>query len=76
MMCDYFSLASMPVITSIDHHAVHVKEGSSELAEEDTLALKRLAEDMSWLMKCIENAKKTGISEPELPVERTLDFLR
>ena len=76
MMCDYFSLASMPVVTSIDHHAVHVKEDSSELADGDIPALKRLAEDMSWLMLCIENAKKTGISEPELPVERTLDFLR
>lgn len=76
MMSDYFSLASMPVITSIDHHAIHVRDDSSELSEETVHVLDRLAQDMSWLMLCIENAKKTGISEPELPVERTLDFLR
>lgn len=73
----YFTICNMPVISSQYWNMVH---GSSpEDVKKDLEGLqimRRLADNMAWILKCIEAGKAQGIvPKPAEPVQRT-NFIR
>ncbi len=66
MINKYFMIKSMPVVSSQYWNMVFGSNG--EQAEQDgegMQTMRTLANNMAWLIKCIDCAKKNGISLPE-----------
>ena len=62
----YFSISSMPIVTSQYWNMVHgntPEEVKQDL--EGMQTMRTLAHNMVWLLRCIEAGKKAGISYPE-----------
>ncbi|MBQ9120197.1 MAG: flavodoxin family protein [Lachnospiraceae bacterium] len=73
----YFMMTNMPVVTSQYWNMVHGSCAEDVQKDEEGLqTMRRLADNMAWLLKCIEAGKAQGITpaEPE-PVVRT-NFIR
>lgn len=73
----YFTISSMPVVSSQYWNQVHGSTPEDVLKDLEGLqTMRTLARNMAWLMKCIEAGKQAGISFPEPePVQRT-NFIR
>ena len=62
----YFAMNNMPIVTSQYWNMVHGSKPEDVLKDEEGLqTMRTLANNMSWLLKCIETGKKSGIKEPE-----------
>ena len=62
----YFAMNNMPIVTSQYWNMVHGSKPEDVLKDEEGLqTMRTLANNMSWLLKCIESGKKSGIKEPE-----------
>ncbi len=62
----YFSISSMPIVTSQYWNMVHgntPEEVKQDL--EGMQTMRTLANNMVWFLKCIEAGKKLGINYPE-----------
>ena len=73
----YFTISSMPVVSSQYWNQVHGNRPEEVLQDEEGIQTVRiLARNMAWLLKCIEAGKAQGISfpEPEKPVRTS--FIR
>lgn len=73
----YFTICSMPVVSSQYWNQVHGSTPEQVLQDEEGIQTVRiLAKNMSWLLKCIELGKDNGVTfpEPEKPI-RT-NFIR
>lgn len=73
----YFTISNMPIISSQYWNSVHgntVEEVKQD--KEGLQTMRRLADNMAWILKCIELGKQAGIvmSEEEAPI-RT-NFIR
>lgn len=77
MINKYMGMTNMPIVTSQYWNQVH--GNSAEQVEQDLEGLqtmRTLAQNMAWMLKCIEAGKKSGIERPEYePVIRT-NFIR
>lgn len=73
----YFMMTCMPVATSQYWNQVHGSKAEDVLKDEEGLqTMRTLAQNMAWLMKCIEAGKAAGIGKPvREPVIRT-NFIR
>ena len=73
----YFMMTCMPVATSQYWNQVHGSKAEDVLKDEEGLqTMRTLAQNMAWLMKCIEAGKAAGINRSERePVIRT-NFIR
>ncbi len=69
----YFMMTCMPVATSQYWNQVHGSKAEDVLKDEEGLqTMRTLAQNMAWLMKCIEAGKAAGINRSERePVIRT-----
>lgn len=73
----YFMMTCMPVATSQYWNQVHGSKAEDVLKDEEGLqTMRTLAQNMAWLIKCIEAGKAAGIDKPvREPVIRT-NFIR
>lgn len=73
----YFTISSMPIVSSQYWNQVHGSNPEQVLKDEEGLqTMRTLGNNMAWLLKCIEAGKAAGISFPEgEPVIRT-SFIR
>ncbi len=72
----YFTIASMPVVSSTYWN--HVFGNTPEEVQQDKEGLatmRNLAVNMAWLLKCIQAGADAGISRPENPTFKT-NFIR
>ncbi len=73
----YFTIAQMPVVSSTYWNMVHGM--NSEDVEKDLEGLETLrngAQNMAWLLKCIEAGKANGVPVPEAKREHRTNFIR
>lgn len=62
----YFAMNNMPIVTSQYWNMVHGSKPEDVLKDEEGMqTMRTLANNMAWLLKCIEAGKKLGIKEPE-----------
>ncbi len=67
----YFSISNMPIVTSNYWNQIHGNSVEEALKDEEGMqTLRVLANNMVWLLKCIESGKEKGIewSMPEQKV--------
>ena len=77
MLNKYFSMNNMPIVTSQYWNMVHGSKPEDVLKDEEGLqTMRTLANNMSWLLKCIEAGKKSGIKEPENEKIISTNFIR
>ena len=56
----------MPVVSSSYWNMVHGNTPEQVLQDEEGMqTMKNLGENMSWILKCIDIAKKNGVNPPE-----------
>ena len=73
----YFAMNNMPIVTSQYWNMVHGSKPEDVLKDEEGLqTMRTLANNMSWLLKCIEAGKKSGIKEPENEKIISTNFIR
>ena len=62
----YFAMNNMPIVTSQYWNMVHGSKPEDVLKDEEGMqTMRTLANNMAWILKCIEAGKKLGIKEPE-----------
>ena len=73
----YFAMNNMPIVTSQYWNMVHGSKPEDVLKDEEGLqTMRTLANNMSWLLKCIGTGKKSGIKEPENEKIISTNFIR
>lgn len=73
----YFSISNMPIVTSNYWNQVHGNTPEEVLQDEEGIqTMHVLADNMAWLISCIEIAKEKGISVPERPMKKRTNFIR
>lgn len=61
----YFSMNNMPIVTSQYWNMVHGSKPEDVLKDEEGMqTMRTLGNNMTWLLKCIDAGKKSGIKEP------------
>lgn len=73
----YFEMSNMPLVTSQYWNQIH--GNNAEEAKQDGEGLqtmRTLAENMAWLLKCIEAGKKAGVEEPVYEPFHATNFIR
>lgn len=77
VMNKYFTIASMPVVSSSYWSMVH---GSTpDEVRQDTEGLqtmRNIGKNMAWLLKCIEAGKAAGVNVPALDSGNRTNFIR
>ena len=73
----YFTISSMPVVSSKYWNMVHGTTPEEALKDEEGMQVMReLGRNMAWLLKCIRAGKEAGISEPERETPIKTNFIR
>lgn len=73
----YFTVCNMPVVSSQYWNQVHGTSAEDVNRDEEGLqTMRTLAENMAWLLKCIESGRKNGISGPEYETHVWTNFIR
>ncbi|MDO5411541.1 MAG: flavodoxin family protein [Lachnospiraceae bacterium] len=73
----YFTINRMPVVSSNYWNMVHGSCAEEVLKDEEGVQIMRvLADQMAWLLKCIEAGKQAGINAPEAEAKVTTSFIR
>ena len=73
----YFAMNNMPIVTSQYWNMVHGSKPEDVLKDEEGLqTMRTLANNMAWLLKCIEAGKKANIKEPENEKIIQTNFIR
>ena len=73
----YFTIKSMPVVSSQYWNVVHgntPEEVKKDL--EGMQTMRTLGRNMAWLLKCIDAGKKNGINMPEVEEQISTNFIR
>jgi multimeric flavodoxin WrbA len=61
----YFAISNMPIVSSQYWNMVFGSNGEQASCDEEGLQTMRiLGNNMAWLIKCIENGEKSGITPP------------
>lgn len=62
----YFAMNNMPIVTSQYWNMVHGSKPEDVFKDEEGMqTMRTLANNMAWLLKCMDAGKKAGIKEPE-----------
>lgn len=73
----YFTINSMPIVSSNYWNQVHGNTPEQVLQDEEGFQTVRiLANNMSWLLKCIELGAKNGVPFPQPESKITTNFIR
>ncbi|MBE6928335.1 MAG: flavodoxin family protein [Ruminococcaceae bacterium] len=73
----YFSINSMPIVTSQYWNQVHGNTPEEvEKDEEGLQTMRTLGENMAWLLQCIEAGKAAGISRSKPEPRLRTNFIR
>lgn len=73
----YFTISSMPVVSSQYWNQVHGNTPEEVLQDEEGLqTMRTLAENMAWLLKCIEVGREKGVCLPEYEPRVATNFIR
>jgi multimeric flavodoxin WrbA len=73
----YFTIANMPVVPSQYWNQVHGNQPEEVLQDAEGLQIMRtLAENMAWLLKCIEAGRQSGVPEPVYEPRVNTNFIR
>lgn len=73
----YFTINNMPVISSHYWNQVHGNTPEEVLRDvEGIQTVENLALQMSWIMKCIEAGKQSGITPPPIVKPARTNFIR
>lgn len=73
----YFSINSMPIVTSQYWNQVHGNTPEEVLQDEEGLqTMRTLGENMAWLLRCIEAGKAAGIAAPNYEKPKRTNFIR
>ena len=73
----YFTLSSMPVVSSKYWNMVHGNTPEEIKKDEEGLQIMReLGRNMAWMLKCIEAGRKAGIEPPKKEIPVKTNFIR
>ncbi len=73
----YFTINSMPVVSSQYWNQVHGSTPDQVLEDHEGIqTLRMLSKNMAWLLKCIEAGKAAGIERPEQEKIIRTNFIR
>ena len=73
----YFTMNHMPVVSSQYWNQVHGNTPEQVRQDEEGLqTMRTLANNMAWLLKCIEAGKQAGITFPEREPAIKTNFIR
>ncbi len=73
----YFTISQMPIVSSTYWNMVHgMTPQDVEKDLEGLETLRNAAQNMTWLLKCIENGKANGILTPQTKKEHVTNFIR
>ncbi len=73
----YFLISNMPVVSSCYWNMAHGSNGEDcEKDEEGMQTMRRLGENMAWLIKCIKLGEEKGIKLPESEKKIKTNFIR
>ncbi|MBP0983287.1 MAG: flavodoxin family protein [Oscillospiraceae bacterium] len=73
----YFTINSMPVVSSQYWNQVHGSTPEQVLEDHEGIqTLRMLSKNMAWLLKCIEAGKAAGINRPEQEKIIRTNFIR
>ncbi len=73
----YFSISNMPIVTSNYWNQVHGNTPEEVLRDDEGIqTMTVLADNMAWLLKCIEAGKKAGINIPDREAKIRTNFIR
>lgn len=72
----YFMMSNMPVVTSQYWNQVHGSKPEDVLRDKEGLqTMRTLADNMAWLLKCIDAGKKVGIEIPQREPRLRTNFI-
>ena len=73
----YFSISNMPIVTSQYWNQVHGNTPDDVRKDEEGMQIMRtLGNNMAWLLKCIDVAKKNGVEYPQNESPIKTNFIR
>lgn len=73
----YFTINRMPIVSSNYWNMVHGNSPEEVMKDEEGVQIMRvLANQMTWLLKCIKAGKQAGIQVPEAEAKITTNFIR
>lgn len=73
----YFSISNMPIVTSQYWNQIHGNTPEEVRKDEEGLqTLRTLAQNFSWLLKCIEAGKNSGVKRDEYESPLRTNFIR
>ncbi|MFI3208847.1 MAG: flavodoxin family protein [Eubacteriales bacterium] len=73
----YFTIAQMPIVSSTYWNMVHGNKPEEVMQDAEGLQVMRNgAQNMIWMMKCIEAGKATGVEAPEADRSSQTNFIR
>ncbi|MBE6984622.1 MAG: flavodoxin family protein [Ruminococcaceae bacterium] len=73
----YFSINSMPIVTSQYWNQVHGNTPEEVVKDEEGMqTMRTLGENMAWLLKCIEAGRGAGVAEPAKEPRLRTNFIR
>jgi len=73
----YFGISNMPIVTSNYWNQVHGSSPEEVIKDEEGMqTMRTLADNMAWLLKCIEAGKNAGINQPEREQKIFTNFIR
>ena len=76
-MNKYFSICSMPIVTSQYWNAVHGHTPNEVRQDIEGLqTMRTLGQNMAWLLKCIEAGRTAGIEQPTYEEPIRTNFIR
>lgn len=73
----YFTISSMPVVSSQYWNQVHGTSAEEVRQDEEGMqTMRTLGQNMAWLLKCIQAGKEAGIARPERESVVRTSFIR
>jgi multimeric flavodoxin WrbA len=73
----YVTISQMPLVSSSYWNGIYGRKADEVLLDEEgRQTLENLARNMAWLIKCISEGKKNGVSIPENPKVKRTNFIR
>ncbi|MBQ9166025.1 MAG: flavodoxin family protein [Oscillospiraceae bacterium] len=73
----YFSISSMPIVTSQYWNQVHGNTPEEVRKDEEGLqTMRTLGENMAWLLRCIEAGRTAGVKAPQYEPGVRTNFIR
>ena len=73
----YFTICNMPVVSSSYWNNIHGNSADEAKQDEEALyTMDLLGQNMAWLLKTIDMAKKNGLEHPSPPPKPFTNFIR